>query len=99
MGVPIPHRPIGTETMTRKKKNMTQLDYYPGVTLGDTVTVLRGSEMREGCVVGVECDQRLCQVAIGDVTREGHLTVSETLDVPCSRLSPLGVGRWVLLEL
>lgn len=76
---------------------MKNLDNGSVVVQGDAVTILRREEVRPGYVVEVDNDTDYCQVAVGDMTSEGHQTIAWSISVPCSWMNRLGDGRWVVL--
>jgi hypothetical protein len=71
---------------------------HPGVEVGDEVAILRIERMLHGRVVETNKMKGDCVIAVGDTTPEGHLTIANTMAIPWSKLSPLGVGRWIILE-
>lgn len=77
---------------------MTSPYSNPCVEVGDEVAILRVERMLHGRVVELNKSKGDCVIAVGDTTPEGHLTISDTIEMPRSKLSPLGVGRWIILE-
>lgn len=72
--------------------------HLPKIEVGDNVVVLRVQEMLHGRVIDRDENNNHYVVAVGPATEEGDMTITDTITVPPYRLTPLGVGRWAVID-